>query len=108
MTEYHGWKLDKTNLKKGPISCSMLKAFGRDLVHNLSETLKSGIGNPTFRALRGLLIRNSNRTRGKMNRSDLAHALIVAASTHAGGRSRKRIVFKDAFPYLNISEGGAK
>jgi len=84
------------------------KAFGRDLVNNLSETLKSGIGNATFRALRGLLIRNSNRTRGKMNRSDLAHALIVAASAHAGGRSRKRIVFKDAFPYLNISEGGAK
>jgi len=27
MTEYHAWKLDKSNLMKGPSSCSMLKAF---------------------------------------------------------------------------------
>lgn len=27
MAEYHDWKLDKANLKAGPISCSMLKSF---------------------------------------------------------------------------------
>ena len=27
MSEYHSWKLDKANLKAGPISCSMLKDF---------------------------------------------------------------------------------
>ena len=27
MEEYHSWKLDKSNLIEGPISCSMLKAF---------------------------------------------------------------------------------
>lgn len=27
MEEYHAWKLDKANLKDGPISCSMLKEF---------------------------------------------------------------------------------
>ena len=27
MEEYHAWKLDKSNLKAGPISCSMLKEF---------------------------------------------------------------------------------
>lgn len=27
MKEYHGWQLDKSNLKAGPISCSMIKRF---------------------------------------------------------------------------------
>jgi len=37
MKDYHGWKLDKSNLLAGPISCSMLKSFAP----NPYEWLKS-------------------------------------------------------------------
>ncbi len=37
MKEYHGWKIDKSNLLAGPISCSMLKSFAP----NPYEWLKS-------------------------------------------------------------------
>ena len=30
MSDYHGWKLDKTDLAAGPISCSMLKDFRKN------------------------------------------------------------------------------
>ena len=30
MTEYHNWKLDKSDLRKGPASCSMLKSFAKN------------------------------------------------------------------------------
>ena len=30
MTEYHNWKLDKSDLSAGPVSCSMLKAFAKN------------------------------------------------------------------------------
>lgn len=74
---------------------------GRDEAKVFIETLETGIGPITYCSLRKMLIKDSNKPRGKMSYRQVLHVCCKAAKRHLeSGEQLKHIRFDGEFPYL--------
>lgn len=104
------WAIERWNVLEGLLSkvrktflaSLALERIGPAKTESFFFALESGIGSAAAIAFRKLLIRESNKTRGKLSQSELAALGIKAIKAHAENKpiSLLKWVSEEAFPHL--------
>jgi len=88
------------------VLCYIETSHSNAEAEEFGQTLESGIGPSAYRVLRALLIRNLNKSRGKMNQRETLFVCCRAAKSRIEeNRTVKQIKIDGAFPYL-AGKGG--
>jgi hypothetical protein len=109
---YHSieWAIERWNVLEGLVSKTRktffaslaLERIGQHETESFFNGVETGIGSPAAVAFRKLLIRESNKTRGKFSQHEMAALGIKALKAHAENRPTTLLkwAFDESFPTL--------
>ena len=109
---YHSieWSIERWNVLEGLVSKTRktffaslaLERIGQDKTESFFNGVETGIGSPAAVAFRKILIRESNKTRGKFSQHEIAALGIKAIKAHAENKPTAILkwAFDESFPNL--------